>query len=174
FLDSLYPEEYDGTIFADEIDNRVFVYNYEYNSDRDQKGSFDLNGKQFDMTLKPHSYSIVTDSGNGLNVILNNYRINKDSLWKDAKTASEARRLPQLSKPAAINWVYETYINNTPVSPQRESVIVVKNLNAAPTIEMISTTDSASVVPTVEYDSAKKTATIKVVNNGHIVFNVNY
>ncbi|WP_202913561.1 glycosyl hydrolase family 98 C-terminal domain-containing protein, partial [Streptococcus sp. S784/96/1] len=42
FLDSLYPEEYDGTIFADEIDNRVFVYNYEYNSDRDQKGSFDF------------------------------------------------------------------------------------------------------------------------------------
>ena len=118
-----------------------------------------MNGKQFDMTLKPHSYSIVTDSGNGLNVILNNYRINKDSLWKDAKNASEARRLPQLSKPAAINWVY---------------VIVVKNLNAAPTIEMISTTDSASVVPTVEYDSAKKIATIKVVNNGNIVFNVNY
>ncbi|WP_449460045.1 glycoside hydrolase family 98 domain-containing protein [Streptococcus suis] len=174
FLNSLYPEEYTGTIFADEIDNRVFVYNYEYNSDRDQKGSFDLNGKQFDMTLKPHSYSIVTDSGNGLNVILNNYRINKDSLWKDAKNASEARRLPQLSKPAAINWVYETYINNTPVSPQRESVIVVKNLNAAPTIEMVSTTDSAAVVPTVEYDSAKKTATIKVVNNGNIVFNVNY
>lgn len=174
FLDSLYAKEYEGNIFADEIDNRVFVYNYEYNADNNQKGSFDLDGEKFDMTLKSHSYSIVTNTDKGLNVILNNFRINKDSLWAGATNATQARNLPQLSKPEAINWVYDTYINATPVSEKRESIIVVKNVEKAPEIVVNSTSEESFTRPIVEFNSQEKTATIKIVNNGNIDFNINY
>lgn len=173
YLNTLYEKEYDGDIFADEIGNRVFIYNYEYNGDKDQSGSFDLDGKQFDVTLKSHSYAIVTDTGNGLNVILNNFRINKDSLWEAATNSTEARRLPEMTKPDAINWVYNTYINNTPISEKRETIIVLKNVEAIPTVEVISRSDD-SQQPLVQFDSQNKTAKITVVNNGNMTFNITY
>ncbi|AIG43443.1 TPA: NPCBM/NEW2 domain-containing protein [Streptococcus suis] len=173
-LNSLYPEEYTGNIFGDEIDKRAFIYNYEYNRDNDQTGSFELNGKEFDVTLKSHSFSIVEDIVTGLNIKQNNFRINKDSLWEGASNSTQARALPQLSKSAAINWVYDTYIHNTPSSEKRETVYVLKNVSKQPTIEILNSSDSNIVTPSVEYNSESKTATIRILSNGYVDLNINY
>ncbi|HEM4270297.1 beta-galactosidase [Streptococcus suis] len=174
FLNALYPEEYTGNIFGDEIDNRVFIYNYEYNSDNDQTGSFELNGKEFDVTLKSHSFTIVEETDSGLHILLNNYRINKDSLWEGATDATSARALPQLSKPDAIDWVYNNYIHNTANSEQRQTVFVLKNVKVKPTIEILKSTDSDIQIPQIEFDEETKTARITVVNNGFAEFLIRY
>lgn len=173
-LNGLYPEEYSGNIFGDKIDNRAFIYNYEYNRDNDQTGSFDLNGKGFDVTLKSHSFSIVEDIATGLNIKLNNFRINKDSLWADASNSTQARALPQLSKSDAINWVFDTYIHNTPSSEQRVTVYVLKNVSKQPTVEILNSIDSNLPTPNVEYDLQSRTATVTIVSNGYIDLNITY
>ncbi|CQR24960.1 blood group A-and B-cleaving endo-beta-galactosidase [Streptococcus varani] len=173
-LDSLYKKEYEGDIFADKIDNRLFVYNYEYNKDRDQKGNFELNGKPFDLTLKSHSYAIVTDTENGLSIKLNNFRINKDSLWGTANSALAASLMPTLSKEDAIKWVDEVYIHNTPASEQQETVILLKNSLQKPTVNILSSSDSNMKPPVIEYNATTKTTTIKIITNGNVDFNINY
>ncbi|HGA1469435.1 TPA: glycosyl hydrolase family 98 C-terminal domain-containing protein, partial [Streptococcus suis] len=160
-LNGLYPEEYTGNIFGDEIDNRAFIYNYEYNRDNDQTGTFELSGKEFDVTLKSHSFTIVENIATGLNIKQNNFRINKDSLWEGASNSTQARALPQLSKSDAINWVFNTYIHNIPSSEQRETVYVLKNVSKQPTIEILNSSDSNIATPSVEYNSESKTATIR-------------
>lgn len=174
FLDNLYPEEYTGKIFGDEMDNRVFIYNYEYNRDVDQTGSFELNGKEFEVTLKSHSFTIVEEVESGLHVILNNYRINKDSLWQEANDSNSAKKLPQLSKPEAIDWVYNNYIHNTPKSEQRTTQYVIKNVNRLPKISVIESTDKEYKEPIVEFDEAKKIANIAFTTNGFTEFLIHY
>ncbi|WP_458646803.1 glycosyl hydrolase family 98 C-terminal domain-containing protein, partial [Streptococcus suis] len=48
----------------------------------------ELSGKEFDVTLKSHSFTIVENIATGLNIKQNNFRINKDSLWEGASNST--------------------------------------------------------------------------------------
>ncbi len=91
-----------------------------------------------------------------------------------ATDATSARALPQLSKPDAIDWVYNNYIHNTANSEQRQTVYVMKNVKVKPTIEILKSTDSDIQTPQIEFDEVTKTARITVVNNGFAEFLIRY
>ncbi|MGG7161405.1 glycoside hydrolase family 98 domain-containing protein [Clostridium baratii] len=176
YFDQLYKEEYSGDIFAQKLDSRWFIYNYKYNENVNQKGLFDIsnidNELTAEVTLEPHTYLIMKNEGESINIKLNNYRTNKDSLWEGAKNADEAKKLPEMSKTDALNWVYNSYINNTDSGKKRTSVIKLINIDKAPTITNINGLEESYSIPTVTYDSETRSAVITIENNGNIEFDI--
>ncbi|BFK82580.1 hypothetical protein I3900191A7_27250 [Clostridium baratii] len=176
YFDQLYKEEYSGDIFAQKLDSRWYIYNYKYNENVNQKGLFDIsnidNELTAEVTLEPHTYLIMKNEGESINIKLNNYRTNKDSLWEGAKNADEAKKLPEMSKTDALNWVYNSYINNTDSGKKRTSVIKLINIDKAPTITNINGLEESYSIPTVTYDSETRSAVITIENNGNIEFDI--
>lgn len=172
YFNKLYKEEYNGNIFAQKLDNRWFIYNYKYNENINQKGSFDIANIKSEVTLEPHTYLIMEDNNQSINIKLNNYRTNKDSLWEGAKNADEAKKLPEMSKVDALNWVYDSYIKNTNNGEKRTSVIKLMNIDKAPTITNVNGIEGSYDIPTVKYNSETRSAEITIKNNGNIDFDI--
>lgn len=179
-FNGLYPELYQGDIFAQYLDQRWFVYNYKYNENVKQAGEnmiltgTDDVGEEWtaDITLEPHTYAILEGSKNKVNVNLNNYRVNKDGLWEGASNANEATQLPQLSKQDAIDWVYTNYINQTKDQEKRSSTIVINGLMSKPEIENVTGLEGNYEIPEIDYDAENHSATITILTNGYINFDV--
>lgn len=180
YFDRLYPSVYSGDIFAQAMDNRWFVYNYQVNRDINQTGtdmhlvgtSEDEQEWIVDVTLEPHTYVFLESSKNRVNINLNNYRTDKDELWEGASNAAEARALRQWTKQEAIDWIASDYIPQPKDQTNRTSTITLKNVNSEPTIENLSGLEGRYEEPIVSYDKAGKTATITISNNGHINFDI--
>lgn len=179
-FNKLYPQKYNGEIFAQNIGHRWFVYNYKYNENITQKGK-DLTllgtsevGKEWtaDVTIEPHTYIYMESSNSKLNVQLNNYRVNKDELWEGASTANEASLLPQWSKQTAIDWVHTNYINRTKDQEKRISTIIVKGLKSKPRIENVTGLAGNYDAPLVKYDADSQSATVTINSNGYINFDI--
>lgn len=179
YLNELYPQEYAGDLFAQRLENRWYLYNSKYNEDVKQTGTDMklslLNGKEVytDVTLNPHTSVILHGKDSKIEVRLNNYRTNKEELWKGASNAEEAKKLPQMSKDEALTWVHENYINHTKNGERRNSVIVLKELDQAPVIENVTGLNGTYDMPQVQYDPQKKQAVITVNNNGYLYFDIN-
>lgn len=178
YFNELYESNYSGDIFAQKCDSRWFIYNYKYNEDVSQTGTgFDLtldDGTVWtaSATMEPHTYMILTAQENGISVRLNNYRVNKDELWADASTASEAQSLTQMTKAEALTWVYTNYINNTQDSETRTTTLVLTGLTSEPNIANVSGLSNRYVNPTIVYDAGTGTATITITCNGYVYFDV--
>lgn len=179
YLNELYPQEYAGDLFAQRLENCWYLYNSKYNEDVKQTGTDMklslLNGKEVytDVTLNPHTSVILHGKDSKIEVRLNNYRTNKEELWKGASNAEEAKKLPQMSKDEALTWVHENYINHTKNGERRNSVIVLKELDQAPVIENVTGLNGTYDMPQVQYDPQKKQAVITVNNNGYLYFDIN-
>lgn len=179
-FDNLYPEMYQGDIFAQNLDNRWFVYNYKYNEDVVQTGEDMVlantgeEGKEWsaNVTIEPHTYVIFEGFDGKLNVNLNNYRVNKDELWEGASTSDEAKQLPEMSKQEAIDWVYTNYINHTKDEEKRLSTIVINEITSEPKIENLSGLEDNYQTPEIDYDPEKNRATVTINANGYIHFNL--
>lgn len=176
FFDKLYKKEYSGDIFAQKLDNRWFIYNYKYNENVNQTGQFDISNGEHkltaDVTIEPHTYLIMENMEDSINIKLNNYRTNKDSLWKGAKNADEAKKLPKMSKTDSLDWVYNNYINNTDIAEKRTSIIKLENIDKAPIITNINAIEDSYNTPTVTYNSETRSADITISNNGNIDFDI--
>lgn len=114
----------------------------------------------------------MEDNNQSINIKLNNYRTNKDSLWEGAKNADEAKKLPEMSKVDALNWVYDSYIKNTNNGEKRTSVIKLMNIDKAPTITNVNGIEGSYDIPTVKYNSETRSAEITIKNNGNIDFDI--
>ena len=180
YFGNLYPQEYTGDIFAQRLDHRWFVYNYKYNTNVNQMGDdMTLNGTVGDgkdwtakVEMEPHTYLIMDSSANKVNIRLNNYRVNKDELWEGAENATQAGDLPSWDKPTALDWIDKHYIHNTKDQEKRTTTIILKGLDAKPSIENVQGLKNNYETPVVTYDASTKTATIKITCNGYVYFDV--
>lgn len=181
YFNNKYPEQYTGDIFAEKLDNRWFVYNYKYNENVNQvaesikiPNTTDRSGNQWDtkLTLEPHTFAILKGENNKLSVKLNNYRVNKDELWKGADNAARASKLKKVEKQEAVEWVAEHYIGDPKDNEKRTTKIEIKNLNFKPVIENVTGLLNGYDKPVVSYSSDTKTATILINSNGYVYFDV--
>lgn len=177
FFNSLYAEEYQGDIFAKKVDNTWYVANYKYNENVNQTAEnmemiIDDKKVKASAILEPHSYVVLQEKDNVVSVKVNNYRTNKDELWEDATTTSEAASLPEMTKKEALSWVFSNYIHNTQDQERRETTITLIGWNHNPEIKNIEGVDGNYSNPSVTYDEKTGTVQITVISNGYVYFDI--
>ena len=177
FFNSLYVEEYQGDIFAKKVDNTWYVANYKYNENVNQTAEnmemiIDDKKVKASAILEPHSYVVLQEKDNVVSVKVNNYRTNKDELWEDATTTSEAASLPEMTKKEALSWVFSNYIHNTQDQERRETTITLSGWNHNPEIKNIEGVDGNYSNPSVTYDEKTGTVQITVISNGYVYFDI--
>ena len=177
FFNSLYAEEYQGDIFAKKVDNTWYVANYKYNENVNQTAEnmemiIDDKKVKVSAILEPHSYVVLQEKDNVVSVKVNNYRTNKDELWEDATTTSEAASLPEMTKKEALSWVFSNYIHNTQDQERRETTITLSGWNHNPEIKNIEGVDGNYSNPSVTYDEKTGTVQITVISNGYVYFDI--
>lgn len=177
FFNSLYAEEYQGDIFAKKVDNTWYVANYKYNENVNQTAEnmemiIDDKKVKASAILEPHSYVVLQEKDNVVSVKVNNYRTNKDELWEDATTTSEAASLPEMTKKEALSWVFSNYIHNTKDQERRETTITLSGWNHNPEIKNIEGVDGNYSNPSVTYDEKTGTVQITVISNGYVYFDI--
>ena len=177
FFNSLYAEEYQGDIFAKKVDNTWYIANYKYNENVKQTAEnmemiIDDKKVKVSAILEPHSYVILQKKDNAVPVKVNNYRTNKDELWKGATTASEAASLPQMTKKDALSWVFSNYIHNTKDQERRETTITLSGWNHNPEIKNIEGVNGNYSNPSVTYDEKTGTVQITIISNGYVYFDI--
>lgn len=177
FFNSLYAEEYQGDIFAKKVDNTWYVANYKYNENVNQTAEnmemiIDDKKVKASAILEPHSYVVLQEKDNVVSVKVNNYRTNKDELWEDATTTSEAASLPEMTKKEALSWVFSNYIHNTQDQERRETTITLSGWNHNPEIKNIEGVDGNYSNPSVTYDEKTGTVQITVISNGYVYFDI--
>ena len=177
FFNSLYAEEYQGDIFAKKVDNTWYIANYKYNENVKQTAEnmemiIDDKKVKVSAILEPHSYVILQKKDNAVSVKVNNYRTNKDELWKGATTASEAASLPQMTKKDALSWVFSNYIHNTKDQERRETTITLSGWNHNPEIKNIEGVNGNYSNPSVTYDEKTGTVQITIISNGYVYFDI--
>ena len=177
FFNSLYAEEYQGDIFAKKVDNTWYVANYKYNENVNQTAEnmemiIDDKKVKASAILEPHSYVVLQEKDNVVSVKVNKYRTNKDELWEDATTTSEAASLPEMTKKEALSWVFSNYIHNTQDQERRETTITLSGWNHNPEIKNIEGVDGNYSNPSVTYDEKTGTVQITVISNGYVYFDI--
>lgn len=177
FFNSLYAEEYQGDIFAKKVDNTWYVANYKYNENVNQTAEnmemiIDDKKVKASAILEPHSYVVLQEKDNVVSVKVNNYRTNKDELWEDATTTSEAASLPEMTKKEALSWVFSNYIHNTKDQERRETTITLSGWNHNPEIKNIEGVNGNYSNPSVTYDEKTGTVQITIISNGYVYFDI--
>ena len=85
--------EYVGNAFADKWEGTWYLYNNKVNTNEKQHAILPLEGEEESARLKvemePHEFMIMNESGDGtaMDITLNNYRVNKDEIIFDNKSA---------------------------------------------------------------------------------------
>lgn len=189
YFNGLYPETYQGTAFADHYNNVWFVYNNILNTNTTQNAVLSLNqeGASLEAILEPHSYLMMEENETVIDLLVNNYRVNKDSLVFDNTmggtwTGSFAPGQPVINGKKSV-YDFMTYWNVVNADPSRNehspedntlrnTVIKITNLAQAPSVLVTDVqqpdTDGLPQYsqPTVSYDEASNTATITIISNG--------
>lgn len=181
YFNDKYPQEYQGDIFAQKLDNRWFVYNYKYNENVNQVAESLLipntaaqSDKLWDakVTLEPHTFVILQGAKDKVSVKLNNYRVDKDELWEGATNAYAAINLRKVQKQEAVEWIDSEYIQNTKDAVKRISKLELRNVEKKPVIKNLRGLAGGYEEPVLEYDELTKTATVTVSSNGYIYFDI--
>ncbi len=174
FFNSYYAEAYKGDIFAQQVGHSWFLYNYHVNDNVKQSGQLSILGHDLNLTIEPHTWLAISGSDNELTLSLNNFRTNKDDLWKGAGTADQAKVLPQLSKKDAIRWIEDNYIQDPKLGDKRNTIIEISQVEKLPRVTVVDATTDSYDTPQVEFAAEEKLATISLVNNGHLKIKIEF
>lgn len=166
-LNSLYPEEYSGTMYVGRYLNRLLAYNPNLNENVDTHADIPLkyntcNALSLDFT--PHTFAVVTERTTGLDIYLNNYRTDKDSLWDVYPSVSEDDGLERMQYHEAIDYVANELTDNPTDKELRRSVVTVKGCTSKP---YYTWTDRGSHPETTVAESySGGTLTLTIMHNG--------
>lgn len=166
-LDTLYPAEYSGDMYAGRMGSGWLAYNPYVNTDRYTNARIPLRYntcRAMSLSFAPHTFGVINEHADGLDVYLNNYRTDKDSLWNLYPGISAADGLPVMTQAMVQDYVENTFISHPADTVLRRSVICVEGCASEPRYTL---TDRGSHAPsrcTAEYDGG--TFTLTVMHNG--------
>ena len=171
FFADEYEEMYEGDGFAQLVNDVWYLYNSNVNINEDQNVKIQVDkNTSMNVTMTPHTYAIVEDTEQGISVYLNNYRVDKDSIWENYGSAPNNERWDTDHNTYLQDWIRDTYIPNPDDDEFRTTTFVVSGVEKAPTIEVIRGLDDQYVKPSVEFDPAENTATVILESNGYVDF----
>jgi hypothetical protein len=138
-FDALFPAVSSGAMFIARQGNRWLSYNPAINTDVRSQGQIPLRYntcKEVRLDYAAHTFGIMTESKDKLELYLNDYRTDKDPLWEKYPDGFERTTL--------LNTVLPDFIKNPVQGALRKSVITVAGCSGQPTY---SFTDLGNHVP---------------------------
>ncbi|WP_339320688.1 discoidin domain-containing protein [Paenibacillus sp. FSL R10-2734] len=161
YFQSLYPEEtYATDTFASRNGNTWYWMNSSENTDIFQsstlKPQVNTSG-YFNIGANPHTYAVITESADTFNVHLNNYRVNKSSIYNGTSW----------DKAAINSYIYNTYSTTPDDTTLRNTIIKVSgNYNGdKPTL---SITGDNGFTYTETWNASSNLYTLSIMHNGPV------
>lgn len=173
FFEGKYPETYTGTGFAQQVKDTWYLYNSSVNENKNQNANIPLEGEtRMDVTMTPHTYVILSEAEGNITVKLNNYRVDKDSIWENYGSAPNNERWDTDHNTKLQDWVRDEYIPAPADDELRTTTFKLENIEAKPKVQITAGQDGQYETPTVTYDAEGKTATVTVKSNGYVDFTI--
>ncbi|MFD1402563.1 glycoside hydrolase family 98 domain-containing protein [Robinsoniella peoriensis] len=168
YFEEKYPEQYTGTAFGQLLNDTWYLYNSNVNVDGVQNAKLPLEGnKSVDITMTPHTYVILDDQDGELQIKLNNYRVDKDSIWEGYGT-TVTDRWDTDHNTKLQDWIRDEYIPNPDDDTFRDTTFELVGLESEPEVNVTNGLKDQYQEPVVEYDAAAGTAMITVSGNGWV------
>lgn len=161
-FDSLFPPQATGDLFVARVANKLLTYNPHINTDLATIASIPLQyntASHLELNYPAHTFGVITETEQGLNVYLNNYRTDKSAMWA--------------AYPAGIGYgsaTFESYMNSHITAPEdsllRETVLQVAGASTEPTFTL---TERGSHKPsTATATWANGVYTLRIAHNGPV------
>lgn len=170
FFDALYPENYTGSAFAQKVGDKWVIYNSHVNVNENQYADIQLEDKKVHVDVTPHTFVIMSQDNNGISVHMNNYRVNKDSIWEGYSSSStkwntDINDLMQ-------KWVTEEYSVNPDDGEFRETVFCIQGMTQKPLVSVDRAMEDSYEELKIDYNEAADETVITVKSNGYMNINV--
>lgn len=168
YFEEKYPQQYNGTAFGQLVNDTWYLYNSNVNVDGTQNANLPLEGeKSVDVTMTPHTFVILDDQEGELQIKLNNYRVDKDSIWEGYGT-TVTDRWDTDHNTKLQDWVRDEYIPNPDDNTFRDTTFELVGLKGEPEVNVTDGLKGQYQEPVVEYHAAAGTAMITVSGNGWV------
>ena len=173
YLNGKYTDgDYDGTAFAQKVDDTWILYNSKFNENVDQYAEVSVSGQSVEVEMTPHTFTIMEkNAANTISVYLNNYRVNKDEIW-EGYNSSVWKWDPDVNT-LMQEWIEGSYIVNTKDGSEtyRETTFTLTDLEKEPVVN-VTRQKETDFTTTVDYDAETGTAVITVKANGYVYFTI--
>ncbi|MEL1242611.1 glycoside hydrolase family 98 domain-containing protein, partial [Flavobacterium flavipallidum] len=160
-FNSLYPEVSTGDMYVSRLNNSLYAYNPWLNTNTPTSATIPLKYNtctSVQLSYEPHTFSVINESANKIQIYLNNYRTDKNHLWTDYPDDFSWYRLQTTILPQ--------YATNPPDGTFRTSVIKVNGSTSQPVYTL---TDRGShKASTASVSWANGIYTLTVVHNGPV------
>lgn len=160
-FNSLYPEVSTGDMFVSRQNNSLYAYNPWLNSDITTTASIPLKYNTCDsveLSYAAHTFSVINESANKLQIYLNNYRTDKNQLWTQYPN--------DFSWYTLQNTILPQFATNPPDGTFRTSVIKVNGSTSQPTYTLVDRGSHKASTSSMSW--ANGVYTLTVVHNGPV------
>lgn len=170
FFDALYPENYKGDAFAQKVKDTWVIYNSSVNVDVTQQAEIPMNNRNIEVEVTPHTFTMLSEINKGYSVYLNNYRVNKDSIWEGYDNNTEKWNTD--NNTLMQDWIANEYSINPQDDEFRRTVFKIDGLTTAPTVKIKRVMKDSYEEPIVDYNEETGEAVITIVSNGYMDFEI--
>lgn len=160
-FNSLYPVVSTGDMFVSRFNNSLYAYNPWLNSDITTATSIPLKYNTCDsveLSYAAHTFSVINESANKIQIYLNNYRTDKNHLWTEYPD--------DFSWFTLKNTILPQYATNPPDGTLRTSVIKVNGSTNQPVYTLTDRGTHKASSASVSW--ANGVYTLTVVHNGPV------
>lgn len=162
-FNALYPAESTGDAFIARVQNKWFTYNPNLNTDVPSSATIALKYNSctgLGLTYQPHTFAVITESTDHLDVYLNNYRTDKSDLWTTFPTGVG------IFSASMDSYLLNSYIPNPVDTPLRETVLRVEGATAEPTYTLVDRGSHKPSAATAIWENGLYT--LKISHNGPV------
>ena len=166
---SLYPEISTGDMYVGRIQDGIYAYNPYLNTNQTATADIPLKYNSctsLQLEYTPHTFSVINEKADGLQVYLNNYRTDKSSLWEQYPSTSSSDGLARMTQSSVQAYIKNTFIDNPIHNTLRQSVVKVTGCKSKPTYTWSDRGSHASSTVSDTYADGVLTLTIQ--HNGPI------
>lgn len=170
FFDALYPENYTGDAFAQRVNDAWVIYNSNVNVDVTQQAEVALGGQNIGVEVTPHTFTILSESSDGYSVYLNNYRVDKDSIW-EGYTSSTEKWNTDINN-LMQDWVANVYSVDPDDDEFRKTIYRIEGLTSVPQVIITRAMEDSYEEPVIDYNEESGEAVITIMSNGYMEFEI--
>lgn len=160
-FNSLYPVVSTGDMYVSRLNNSLYAYNPWLNTNITTAASIPLKYNTCDsveLSYEAHTFSVINESANKLQIYLNNYRTDKNQLWTQYPN--------DFSWFTLQNTILPQFATNPPDGTFRTSVIKVNGSTSQPVYTLTDRGSHKASTSSISW--ANGVYTLTVVHNGPV------
>ena len=172
YYNNKYEAEYTGSAFAQKVEDVWVLYNSLFNEQGTQDATVAVADQSVKVDMTEHTFTLMKEEKDGINVYLNNYRVDKSSVWEGV-TAGTTNWNTDVNT-LLQDWVRDWYCNDASRADGedtfRTTTYTLTGLEEAPTVSVVRGLEGGYNTPVVKYEEG--TATIEITCNGYVEFTI--